>query len=76
MEAEAIKPALDVFTGVPYVSPGKLLIICSIAVFFQARLNERPLFFRKPADILRVIRDEPVCYNSNDNSEEALLRLC
>lgn len=76
MEAQAVEPAFGIFAGDPDVAPGELLVVGCVAISFQACLDKCAFFGGEPADAFRIVRDEPVCDDGDENCEETFLVQC
>ena len=74
MKAKSIEPHLDIFTRDPYISPAEFLIVGGVAVGFEAFLDESLFTFVQPTDCARIIGNEGIRDQGNDNGEKTFLQ--
>lgn len=75
MECKAIEPAFGIFERRTDIRPSEAFVIGSIRIRFQAFVDERALVVTQKFGVIRIVCDEIVSTNSNDDSHKPFLQL-
>ena len=73
VETQAVQPALGVFERSEDVGPGEALIVSRITVRGKSVTNELAFLVREELGCVRVVVDEPVGCNGNNDCSKTFL---